>query len=358
MPALVQTFHQPYSTPVAPPTITSATISGSPIYGQTLTASAVGVTGTSISTSYQWKRGGSNISGATNATYPLGGSDLSAQISVTITVTNASGSASATSDLTAGVAKATPTFSTWSNVSKYFGDSAFTVTAPTVTGSVPGSFSYSSATTSVISVSSSTLTVVGVGTSVITATFTPTDSTNYNSATTIMTVTVGTRSQSITRTSTSPSSPVKSGTYTPTATASSSLAVAISIASGSSSVCSISSGVVTFNTVGSCVIQYNQSGNSNYSAATQVNETLTISKATPTFSAWSNVSKNFGDSAFTVTAPSVQDLSQAHLLTLLQQHLSLASLVQHLQLQVLAPRSLQQLLRRLIQPTTTVQRQL
>jgi hypothetical protein len=292
-------------TPDAPPTINSATISGSPIYGQTLTASAVGITGTSISTSYQWKRGGSNISGATNATYPLGGSDLSAQISVTITVTNASGSASATSDLTAGVAKATPTFSAWNNVSKYFGDSAFTVTAPTVTGSVPGSFSYSSATTSVISVSSSTLTVVGVGTSDITATFTPTDSTNYNSATTIMTVTVGTRSQSITRTSTSPSSPVKSGTYTPTATASSSLAVAISIASGSSSVCSISSGVVTFNTVGSCVIQYNESGNSNYSAATQVTETLTIGKATPTFSAWNNVSKNFGDSAFTVTAPTV-----------------------------------------------------
>ena len=292
-------------TPDAPPTINSATISGSPIYGQTLTASAVGVTGTSISTSYQWKRGGSNISGATNATYPLGSSDLSAQISVTITVTNATGSASATSDLTAGVSKATPTFSTWSNVSKYFGDSAFTVTAPTVTGSVPGSFSYSSATTSVISVSGSTLTVEGVGTSLITATFTPNDLANYNVATIDMTVTVGTRSQSITRTSTSPSSPVKSGTYTPTATASSSLAVAISIASGSSSVCSISSGVVTFDTVGSCVIQYNQSGNSNYSAATQVNETLTISKATPTFSTWSNVSKNFGDSAFTVTAPSV-----------------------------------------------------
>jgi hypothetical protein len=265
----------------------------------------VGVTGTSISTSYQWKRGGGNISGATNATYPLGGSDLSAQISVTITVTNVSGSASATSELTAAVAKATPTFSAWSDVPKNFGDSAFTVTAPTVTGSVPGSFSYSSANTSVISVSSSTLTVAGVGTSVITATFTPNDSTNYNVATINMTVTVGTRSQSITRTSTSPSSPVKSGTYTPTATASSSLVVEISIASGSSSVCSISVGVVTFNTVGSCVIQYNQVGNSNYSAATQVTETLTIGKATPTFSAWSDVSKNFGNSPFTVTAPTV-----------------------------------------------------
>ena len=120
-----------------------------------------------------------------------------------------------------------------------------------------------------------------------------------------MTVTVSAGSQTITRTSTSPSTPVKSGTYTPTATASSSLTVAISIASGSSSVCSISAGVVTFNAAGSCVIQYNQSGNSNYSAATQVTETLTIGKATPTFSTWSDVPKNFGNSPFTVTAPTV-----------------------------------------------------
>ena len=120
-----------------------------------------------------------------------------------------------------------------------------------------------------------------------------------------MTVTVSAATQTITRTSTSPVSPVKSGTYTPTATASSSLAVAITIASGSSNVCSIAAGVVTFNTVGSCVIQYDQSGNSSYSAATQVTETLTIGKATPTFSTWSDVSKNFGDSTFTVTAPTV-----------------------------------------------------
>ena len=50
--------------------------------------------------------------------------------------------------------------------------------------------------------------------------------------------------------------------------------------------------------------------------------------------------------------------SQEAFLIHLPPHLSLASLVQHLQLQVLAPRSLQQLLRRLIQPTTTVKRQL
>ena len=201
--------------------------------------------------------------------------------------------------------KATPTFSTWSDVPKTFGNSPFTVTAPTVTGSLAGSFAYSSATTSVISISGSTFTVVGTGTSVITASFTPTDATNYNSATTTMTVSVGNAAQTITRTSTTPTSPVKAGTYTPTATASSSLTVSISIASGSSSVCSIAAGVVTFNAVGSCVIQYNQSGNSNYSAATQVTETLSIGKATPTFSTWSNVAKSFGNSSFTVTAPTV-----------------------------------------------------
>ena len=111
--------------------------------------------------------------------------------------------------------------------------------------------------------------------------------------------------QTITRTSISPVSPVVAGTYTPTATASSGLTVAISIAAGSSSVCSISSGVVTFNAVGSCVIQYNQSGNASYNAAPQVTETLSIGKGTPTFSTWSGVSKTFGDSTFSVTAPTV-----------------------------------------------------
>jgi hypothetical protein len=97
--------------------------------------------------------------------------------------------------------KATPSFSTWSNVPKNYGDSPFTVTAPTVTGSLAGSFTYSSANTAVISVSGSTFTVVGAGTSVITATFTPTDSTNYNSATTTMIVTVSKPTLSVTASS-------------------------------------------------------------------------------------------------------------------------------------------------------------
>jgi len=85
--------------------------------------------------------------------------------------------------------KATPTFSNFANVSKTYGASTFDLTAPT--SATPGTWSYSSGTTSVISLSGSSATVVGAGTSVITATFTPDDTTNYNSGGTIsMTVTV------------------------------------------------------------------------------------------------------------------------------------------------------------------------
>jgi hypothetical protein len=84
------------------------------------------------------------------------------------------------------VAKQTPTF-TWSGISKVYGES-FTLTAPTP--STPGTFTYSSATTSVVGISSGTATVVGNGSSIITATFTPSDTTNFISGgTTTMTVT-------------------------------------------------------------------------------------------------------------------------------------------------------------------------
>jgi uncharacterized repeat protein (TIGR02543 family) len=85
--------------------------------------------------------------------------------------------------------KATPTFSNFANVSKTYGASTFDLTAPT--SSTPGTWSYLSATASVISLSGNSATVAGTGTSVITATFTPDDTTNYNSSGTIfMTVTV------------------------------------------------------------------------------------------------------------------------------------------------------------------------
>jgi uncharacterized repeat protein (TIGR02543 family) len=197
-------------------------------------------------------------------------------------------------------AKTIPTFS-WNDVTKTYGDASFSINAPTT--STPGTWSYSSGTTSVVTINNSTASIVGAGSSIITAAFTPDDTSNYASGGTIsMTVNVNSKSQTITRTSTSPTSPIKFGTYTPTATASSLLSVAITIASDSSSICSIASGVVNFNAAGNCVIQYNQSGNFNYLAASQVTETLEIGKASPTFT-WGGVSKNYGESAFDLVDP-------------------------------------------------------
>jgi hypothetical protein len=82
------------------PTISSATISGTAVVGQTLTASASGVTGIPTPTlSYQWKRGATNI-GTNSTTYTLVQADAgnTSNITCVVTATNAGGSANATSN--------------------------------------------------------------------------------------------------------------------------------------------------------------------------------------------------------------------------------------------------------------------
>jgi len=88
------------------------------------------------------------------------------------------------------IAKATPSLSSFANVSKTVGNPAFNLSAPTVANSLPGSFTYTSATTATATIAGATVTLGSAGTTVITATFTPTDTANYNSATITMTLTV------------------------------------------------------------------------------------------------------------------------------------------------------------------------
>lgn len=83
-------------TPAAP-NIYSVTISGDPYVGSTLTAS-VGVTGyPTPSLTYQWKRDGGNISGATSSTYTAVEADDGTDLTVTVTATNTEDSDSDTS---------------------------------------------------------------------------------------------------------------------------------------------------------------------------------------------------------------------------------------------------------------------
>ena len=96
---------------------------------------------------------------------------------------------------------------------------------------------------------------------------------------------MGQGSQTITVTSTAPTGATVAGpTYTPTATASSGLAVAITVDASSSSVCSITAGAVSFQTVGTCVVDFDQDGNADYTAAPQVQQDFGVGQGSQTVS--------------------------------------------------------------------------
>ena len=262
------------------------TISGTTTFGETLTSTTGTWSNTPNSYAYQWSRsatsGGSytNISGAVNSTHRLVAADVGQYLKVTATASNASGSASATSVATAQIAKATPTFSSWTNVTKTFGDANYTVTAPSVTGSLAGSFGYSSSNTGVISISSSTFTVAGGGSTTITANFTPTDTANYNSASTTNTVTVNKASQSaITITTTT--APYGSNLTLASTGGSTGGSYSYTKVSGN---CTLSGAVLTPTATGSCVVQSSLAANANYLVQTSAATTITISSGSASVS--------------------------------------------------------------------------
>jgi hypothetical protein len=264
---------------ITPANTAVPTISGTTTFGETLTSTTGTWSNSPTSYTYQWSRsatsGGSytNIPGATISTYRLVADDVGKYLKSTVTATNSSGSAAATSTATAQIAKATPTFSTWSNVTKTFGDANYSVTAPTVTGSLSGSFSYSSSNTGVISISGSTFAVAGGGNATITATFTPTDTANYNSATTTNTVTVNKASQAaITITTTT----ATYGTNLTLASTGGSTGGSYSYTKVSGN-CTLFGAVLTPTATGSCVVQSSLATDANYLAETSTATEITIS---------------------------------------------------------------------------------
>ena len=105
----------------------------------------------------------------------------------------------------------------------------------------------------------------------------------YNPAPQVQTtISVSQGSQTVSFTSTPPEAPAVGGTYTATASASSGLTVDISRTAGPCTLGnpSVSNGVtttlVTFNSVGNCIISATQGGNSDYSQATQAQQSLAI----------------------------------------------------------------------------------
>jgi hypothetical protein len=96
------------------------------------------------------------------------------------------------------------------------------------------------------------------------------------------TLTITQASQSISFTTSVPSSAAYGGSYVPAASGGASgNAVTLSIDSSSGSgVCSLAAGIVSFTGVGTCVLDANQAGNTDYAAAPQVQQSFSIGQAT------------------------------------------------------------------------------
>lgn len=90
---------------VKPANTAAPAVSGNTLIGSTLTCSTGTWTGTpTITYSYQWQRGGSNITGATSNSYVTAGADVGQAVTCTVTATNAVGNASQASSNSVTVA--------------------------------------------------------------------------------------------------------------------------------------------------------------------------------------------------------------------------------------------------------------
>jgi len=138
-------------------------------------------------------------------------------------------------------------------------------------------FTIDASASSVCSITGSTVSFIAAGSCVIDAN--QLGNGNYNAATQVQqSFAVGKANQAITYTSTAPASAVVGGaTYNVAATGGASgNSVTFTIDASASSVCSISGSTVTFIGIGTCVIDANQLGNGNYTAAAQVQQSFAV----------------------------------------------------------------------------------
>jgi hypothetical protein len=152
--------------------------------------------------------------------------------------------------------------------------------SPTATGGASGNpIVFGTTTPTVCTISGSTVSFVGVGTCVVTAD--QAGSTYFEAAQqATQQFQVAKASQTIHVTSTAPTDAVVGGPgYAPTATGGGSgNPVTFSIDATTSTVCSISGGVVTYQHVGTCVVDADQAGNANYLAANTAQQSIAVGK--------------------------------------------------------------------------------
>ena len=258
--------------------------------------------------------------GTGTVTYSVGSSDACTVNSTgLVTITHGTGTCAVTAavpvagnyaaattatPVTITVSKANVTLGSFAAISKVYGSGNFTITEPSVSGSVAGTWSYSSSNSSVISISGSTATLAGAGSATITATFTPTATGDYNTPT-ALTTTATVSQGTITPLSVEPDINATYGdadiTLSPTAAGSAS--GSWSFSSATTGVASVSGNVLSIVSAGSSLITATFTPtDSNYSNLV-LQFTIYVAKKAPTFVAAANVTKTYGDAAFTLTSP-------------------------------------------------------
>ena len=185
-----------------------------------------------------------------------------------------------------GTALSTPTITFGTAPSPTYGGGNFVVNASTSSngtltfGAYSGPCGLVSSTATTATFSSS-----AAGTCVVQASVAATST--YSAGSAQQAVTISQASQTITFTTLAPPTEVYMGTFPVAATASSGLTVTLTVDASSTSVCSLAGSTVTMNSgTGTCTIDANQSGNTNYGTAPQVQTSATATKATPTVT-WS-----------------------------------------------------------------------
>ncbi|OJJ23432.1 hypothetical protein BKI52_03465 [marine bacterium AO1-C] len=251
-------------------TFTSSNTSVATISGNTVTI--VGVGNTTITAS---QAGNTNYNAATDVTQQL-------------TITN----------------KTTQTinFSLGANATKTFGDAGFSLSASG--GASGNAITYTSSNTSVATISGSTVTIVGAGTSTITAN--QAGNATYADAVPVnQTLTVNKANQNISfNLGGDASKVVGDANFTLNATGGAS-GNAIAYTSSNTAVATISGTTVTITGAGTTVITASQTGNTNYNAATDVTQTLTVTNKTAqtiSFDLGTNATKTYGDASFDLNA--------------------------------------------------------
>ena len=296
-----------------PPTFTSAA-SGTLTYGSagSITITTTGEPTNNITESGTLP-GGVSFVNNNNDTATISGTPTSTgTFNITLTASNSDGSANQSFTLTVNKASQTISITSTAPSETYGSTTNYTPTA-TATSGLSVTFTIDSSSTSgTCSIASGVVSFASAGTCVIDAN--QSGNSDYLAAAQVQqSVTVNKESQTITFTSTAPSETYGSTTnYTPAATATSGLSVTFTIDSSSTSgTCSIASGVVSFSAAGTCVIDANQSGNSNYLAAAQVQQSVTVNKESQTISITSTApSETYGSlTSYTPTATATSGLS-------------------------------------------------